>query len=32
VFGMKYKMPYHDVRILNTKHQILNTLVKRSLF
>ena len=32
VFGMKYMMLYQHVRILNTKHQIQNTLVKRSLF
>jgi hypothetical protein len=32
VFGMKYMMLYRHVRILNTKHQIQNTLVKRLLF
>ena len=32
VFGMNYLMLYQQVRILNTKHQILNTLVKRLLF
>ena len=28
VFGVKYMMLYRYVRILNTKHQIQNTLVK----
>jgi hypothetical protein len=28
VFGMKYMKLYRNVRILNTKHQIQNTLVK----
>ncbi len=32
VFGIKYMMLYRYVRILNTKHQIQNTLVKSSLF
>ena len=32
VFGMKYIMQYKDVRILNTKYQIQNTLVKSLLF
>ncbi len=32
VFDMKYMMLYRHVRILNTKYQIQNTLVKRLLF
>jgi hypothetical protein len=32
VFGMKYIILYQHVRILNTKHQIQNTLAKRLLF
>jgi len=32
VFGMKYMILYQHVRILNTKHQIQNTHVKRHLF
>ena len=32
VFGMKFMTLYRHVRILNTKHQILNTLIKCMLF
>ena len=32
VFGMKYLILYQHVRILNTKHQIQNTLIKRNFF
>ncbi len=32
VFGMKYMMLYRPVRVLNTKYQIQNTLVKSLLF